>query len=75
MRTLTVIALSLSQLVATTYAQSERPLPVRHSATLSKRGVTYVIEGRQTIPSGCRISISRGVRLGGRGKDPVLVVE
>ena len=53
----------------------EIPFPVRKTTILRTEKVTYVVEGRQTIPPGCRISISRGVKIVGRGEEPTLVVE
>lgn len=52
----------------------ETPLPVEKSSLLKDRDTTYVVEGRQTIPSGVEITLQKGVRLVGRG-GAVLVVE
>ena len=75
MRTLTAIALSLWQLLEPVSAEGEKPFPVGRTAILNARGTTYFVEGRQTIPPGCRISISRGVKIVGSGEEPTLVVE
>ena len=55
-------------------AGDEKPLPTRRSVILNRSGVTYFVEGRQTIPWACEISMSQGVKIVGRGEDPVLVV-
>jgi len=68
---LTVVVLMAAGL---SYAGDEKPLPTRRSVILNRRGATYFVEGRQTIPWGCEISISRDVKIVGRGEDPVLVV-
>jgi len=56
-------------------AGDEYPLPTRTSTILSRDGVTYFVEGRQTIPWGCEISVQKDVRIAGRGAGAVLVVE
>lgn len=54
-------------------AGNEKPLPTSRSRILNERGVTYVVEGRRTIPWGCEISIAREVTIVGKG-DAVLEV-
>ncbi len=54
-------------------AGDERPLHT-HKSTTIKAGPTYIVEGRKRVPPGCRLSIQKGVRIVGRGDNPVLVV-
>lgn len=62
-------------LAAAGFAQdTERPLPVRQSMILSRGGVTYTVEGEQTIPWGCEISIARGIKIVGKGQGATLIV-
>ncbi len=67
MRILVCVALFASLAVA------QDPLPVARSARL--RGGTYFVEGRKTIPKGVKLLCQKGVRIVGRGKEPVLRVE
>jgi len=52
----------------------EKPFPTR-TVILSREGVTYYVEGRQTIPWGAEVSVQKEARIVGRGPEAVLVVE
>ena len=67
MRILVCVALFAALAVA------QDPLPVARSAKL--QGGTYFVDGRKTIPKGVKLLCQKGVRIVGRGKDPVLRVE
>lgn len=54
-------------------AEDERPFHT-HKSTTVKAGPTYIVEGRKRIPPGCRLSVQQGVRIVGRGENPVIEV-
>lgn len=65
--------LALILLAAPASADDIKPLPVRRSVIMPSGG-TYYVEGRQVIKWGQELSIQKGTRIEGRGKDPTLVV-
>jgi hypothetical protein len=70
-----LLSLWLLWALATSIAWAEEePLPLGKTVTPSRTGVTYFVEGRQTIAWGTEITIPQGARLVGR-PGSVLVVE
>ena len=53
----------------------EIPFPVKKTTILRTEKVTYVVEGRQTIPAGVEITCLRDVYVVGKGKDAIIEVK
>lgn len=64
----------LPLLLPTAAIAQEIPLPVDKTTILAREGVTYVVEGRQSIGWGTTVTVQRGVKIVGR-PESVLVVE
>ena len=51
------------------------PFPVEKTTILRNEKAVYFVEGRRRIPKGVDLTVLRGVRIVGRGKDATLEVE
>jgi hypothetical protein len=63
----------LLALAAAAFADDAKPLPLARTVILPSGG-EYYVEGRQEIVWGQELSVQKGTRISGRGKDATLVV-